>query len=60
MKQKQYFQVRYSWRDERGQRKEGRTVVTALSQMEAEGKFQRQNQHVTVNSLVTQPREVAP
>jgi len=45
---KQYYQVRYTWRDERGARKEGRTVVTALSQLEAEAKFQRQNQHVTV------------
>lgn len=50
---KQYFQVRYAWREPNGERREGRTVVTALSQQEAEGKFQRQNQHVRVTPIKT-------
>lgn len=48
MKAKKLFQVRYKWRDSSDQKRVGRTVVTAPSQWEAEGKFQRQNQHVTV------------
>lgn len=45
---KQLWQVRYEWREANGAKREGRTVVTALSQAEADAKFQRQNQHVSV------------
>lgn len=45
---KKFLQVRYEWRQPNGERREGRTVVSALSQDEAEARFQRQNRHVSV------------
>lgn len=45
---KAYYTVRYAWREKNGERREARTVVTHLSQLEAEAQFQRQNPHVRV------------
>lgn len=58
---KNHYQVRYSWRESNGERREGRTVVTHYSQLEAEAKFQRQNPHVSVEHqrAIVAPEPVA-
>jgi len=46
-RRREYFRVDYTWTDD-GAKRFGHTVVTAISQVEAEAKFSRQCKHVTV------------